>query len=141
MNIRCVKKESEEGMDVTVELHTPYKRGGSHSSVTLTGTYDETKHLIVGKTYKIQLIEIEEIVESQEEVPGIDPETIEDFLKVDPVTMAVDKCNKIFASNSITEGLFVAEVGTPAEGTNVAFGRRDGKLYTAATLEEIDKFI
>lgn len=94
---------------------------------------DELSKWEFGKSYEFTIIPFEK------EVPGPEPVTIEDYLKTDPVTMAVDKCNEIFASNKLTEDLFVDRVGTQAEGTTVPYGRRNGKLYTAATLKKVEE--
>ena len=70
MIVKCMSKEIMDGK-IKVSLSTPYEREMvTRGDVTIAGTYEETKHIIVGREYEVVLNEVtkEEEFESNKTV-------------------------------------------------------------------------
>jgi len=63
----------------------------------------------------------------------------ESLLVNDPITVVVDLFNEKCKSRGLEVKIDQITTST-SEGTKIAYGRLNGKLYTADTLEKIEKF-
>ena len=58
MIVKCMSKEIMDSK-IKVSLSTPYEREMvTRGDVTIAGTYEETKHIIVGREYEVVLNEV-----------------------------------------------------------------------------------
>ena len=61
------------------------------------------------------------------------------LLRNDPITIAVNRCNQILQIAELEVKISKVTTST-SEGTEIPYGRLNGKLYTADTLKKLEAF-